>query len=343
MATVKIDTKYLSVFCDRLIPGWFKEQYPLYESFICSFFQYLEQNNKPYHDIANIMDFKDIDAINTETDSVRREQLLNVVFEQYVGDANARYLSTLLDEILFLKNQKTFLSNKGIKANFMFFFLLVLGGYFRIENITRSQKLHNGIFRYDGTITYNSSGVGLEPFIYLIISEFYPEQYQQIIDNLNPAGMTYLPFFQRHVADYASTTGDGINDVEYTTEDMYMAFYNDSTFLGMVTVYSNNTYIKLASTATSWDLQLQSGEKYNEEGTGATHRFMIGVTNTSYFTGNFNRIKILSTPTPTGDFSYTIEPSPEGTVLVDHIFYLDTGDILPISDNTSIGVSIDFS
>ena len=87
-------------------------------------------------------------------------QVLDQVYEQFLGSTEARYLSELIDEILYLKKQKGISKYKGTKYSFLFFFLVVIGGYFNIENIEADTKRHDGVFKYNGLITYlNEAGV----------------------------------------------------------------------------------------------------------------------------------------------------------------------------------------
>jgi hypothetical protein len=106
------DTKYLSIFASRMIPDSLKQTYPLYYKFVEYFLQYLEQPHGVFQNIANFSDFIDIDKIAILKNGTTEEQeladkLIYQLYEQMIGSKEARYLSELLDEILFLKKQKS--------------------------------------------------------------------------------------------------------------------------------------------------------------------------------------------------------------------------------------------
>jgi hypothetical protein len=103
-----------------------------------------------------------------------------------------------MDEILFLKEQKSILQKKGTKAIFLLMLLYILNGYFRIENVDENTKKHDGTFSYDGSITYGYGENFIEPFIYLVVSEFNLIDYETVLKYLNPAGMKYITKIQKN-------------------------------------------------------------------------------------------------------------------------------------------------
>lgn len=341
--------KYLSVFIERLIPSFWLEKYPKFTLFIKYFFEYLEQNGKTYHDIAHIMDFVDIEAIGnltqTGTDLDRKEQLLRQIYIQYLGSENATALVDLIsDEIRYIENQKYVNSRKGIKANFLYFFLLVLGGYFKITEITNTTKIHDGTYSYDGSITYNNESTSIVPYTYLIISEFNLSAYQTLADNLNPAGMKYLSLLQKHL-EYTIGPGDESDiDTVYNYPNIYFGIYNSTTLVGIVKP-SRVKYSEIV-TGSTYDFIFQNGDKimmYDSNQTGVDSLFYETAFNTSFFTGTqFNKIKILSNPLVTGPIpAYDIWHDgssivSEGTV----VYIVNLDNTMDVQDNTQIALLI---
>jgi hypothetical protein len=170
--TKTFDKKYLSIFIDQFVPSFFKKQYPKYYLFIKYFLEYLEQDNNAWENASNFIKYIDIDKIDNFTNEEFRELIINQIYKMFLGSAETRYLSTLMDEILFLKQQKTILKQKGRKAVFLLMLLYILNGYFRIENITATNKKHNGFFQHNGIINYTNYSGYIQPYVYLIISEF---------------------------------------------------------------------------------------------------------------------------------------------------------------------------
>lgn len=341
--------KYLSVFIERLIPSFWQQRYPKFTLFIKYFFEYLEQNGKTYHDIANIMDFVDIEAIGNLTqtgdDLDRREKLIRQVYIQYLGSENATALVELLtDEIRYVENQKYVNSRKGIKANFLYFFLLALGGYFKISEISVGDKIHDGTYRYDGSITYDNQKFGIVPYVYLITSQFNLTAYKALADNLNPAGMKYLSLFQRHL-EYTIGPGDESDiDIVYNYPDVYFGIYNGFTCVGIVKP-SRVQYAEI-TTGNVYDFIMQDKTKlflYDTNQTGVAELFYETAFNTSFFTGSdFNTIKILSAPIVTGavvasdiwyDGSQVIS---QGTV----VYNLSLGSAVQVENNTQIALLV---
>jgi len=58
--------KLISTVIDRYIPQFIRMEYPVFVDFITIYLQWLEQNGKPYHFIANALNFSDIDRTSLE-------------------------------------------------------------------------------------------------------------------------------------------------------------------------------------------------------------------------------------------------------------------------------------
>ena len=201
MAVKKFDKKYLSIFIDRFIPGFIKVRYPLYRTFIKAFLEYLEQDNNAWNNASNFIKFIDIDKIDAFENAELRTKVIDQIYKMFLGSEEARYLSTLMDEILFLKQQKNILKKKGTKAIFLLMLLYILNGYFRIENVDSNTKKHDGTFSYNGIITYGFGDEFIEAFVYLVISEFNLSQFETVMKYLNPSGMTYIFRIQKNFGD----------------------------------------------------------------------------------------------------------------------------------------------
>lgn len=347
-----IKTKYLSVFTDRFIPDWFKNRYPKYKKFIQYFLEYLEDDGNVYDDLANIIDFIDIDAISSETDLDRRQNLIDQVYAQFVGDPNAQYLSTLMDEILFIKYHKGLVATKGLKSNFLFFFLFILGGYFRIVNADITNKRHNGIFSYNGAITYNTIEGFSEAFTYIVKSDLNPGDYQKILDVLNPAGMFPITFLEREM-----TVEENVFTIEniYFKPDIYVALYNNGSLLGIVKavlVQPYNQTFPADPFYDTYDFQMQNGTRWNEFTIETGYLsdpddaiFYKAILNTSILQGDFDSIDIISAPTVSTPGEYSYESG--DVISVGEILYSvyvgdGTGDSFTIVDNTSLGLMVKF-
>lgn len=220
MATTvkKFDKRYLSIFIDRLIPSWFKSQYPKYRLFIKHWLEYLEQDDNAWENASNFIKFMDIDQIDALENTELRELIINQIYKMFLGSEDARYLSTLMDEILFLKQQKTILKQKGRKSVFLLMLLYILNGYFRIENITTMNKRHNGFFQHNGLLNYTNYEGYIQPYLYLIISEFNIADYEEIAKELNPSGMLYIAVVSKN---YLTSSGALHNpNIEKYAEDI---------------------------------------------------------------------------------------------------------------------------
>jgi len=324
MAKSNFDKKYLSIFIDRLIPDFWKQRYPKFYKFIYYFLQYLEQSGNTYDNISNYTNSIDIDYIDNLEDQDLREQLIYAVYEQYLGSREARFLSSLLDEILYLKYQKQINANKGTKANFLFFFLIILDGYFRVENIDVNEKKHNSFYNHDATVTYDRSISGVVPYKYIIKSEFYYEQYEKVLNTLNPAGMLPIPIFQKQLGisyffdDYRLQSILDIGTLSTPELDIYIAIYNDEVkeidqtggfdtgenaltdgLIGLSKVTSNLIYQETTD-LDDFDLELQNGKLYVEvetigeiDASKDVFVFLETSFTTSDFEGDFTKLRCL--------------------------------------------------
>ena len=340
--------KYLSIFIERIIPEFWQSKYPKFTLFIKYFFQYLEQNGKTYHDIAHIMDFVDIEAIGALTqtgdDLERREQLLRQVYIQYLGSENATALVELLnDEIGFIENQKYINSRTGIKANFLYVFLLALGGYFEITEIEVNNKIHDGTYRYDGLITYDNEMNGVVPFVYMIISQFNKSKYQALADNLNPAGMKYVTLFQQHFEHVISGPDETNISTVYNYSYVYFGIYNASSCVGIVKPFRVQ-YAEI-TTGTSYDFMFQDKTKvflYDTLQTGADCLFYECAFNTSFFTGiDFDSVRLLKNTTVDGNPANDIWYDGAGYTITGDVVYTMTEDgMVQVEDNTQVALLV---
>jgi hypothetical protein len=279
------DVKQLTLFTDRLIPGPIKEKYPKYKLFIKYFLEYLDKGTSTtdgvFKLIVDLIKYFDLDYINnemTETDengdyvledgkrifNELGDKLIYSFFETFVGSKESRYLSTFLDDVQFLKRQKKINQMKGTKNSFLFFFLLVLGGYFKILNLSET-KNHGGMWKYDGTLLYTNADEDiLEPYRYIVFSEFNPDTFSTILDTLNPAGMEPIFFIQKQLFIDLNQTGYN-NTVDYYFEEdnIYFSLYDvDNNLLGLIKSYSNSGYRSLPITNETSDLETIDGRKW---------------------------------------------------------------------------------
>lgn len=355
--------KYLSVFISRFIPAYFRETFPRYEEFIKLFLQYLEQNEKTYDNITNYLKFFDLDEILRLKNSAIPEQqalgdaLIDRVYEQFLGSIEARFLSSLLDEQLFLKHQSSLIRFKGTKYAFLFFFLLVLGGYFKIVDANRANRRHNGFYLHNGLITYgNNSTEFVSPYIYIVISNFYPDQYRRIIDVLNPAGMFPLKFYQKLIKFNSPTL----------TAEQYLAMFTNAyvvwirdtdgatggeTRIGMTKVVKYQLLQSQPDDSVTFDLETIDLKKYsyvNPSDLGATGvhpdyiLFETVANDTMFPNETFNKIRLVNNPNPGVDYFYkSAQIISEGTLLFEGWFNPDDySEVFPIVSNTSIQVLV---
>lgn len=363
MAVSAFTNKYLSVFLSRFVPSYFTKTFPRYEEFVKKFLEYLEQNGNVYENITNYLKYFDLDEIlrlKNSADPAEQtlgDQLIDRVYEQFLGSIEARFLSSLLDEQLFLKHQSSLIRFKGTKYAFLFFFLLVLGGYFQIVDANRANRRHNGFYLHNGLITYGtSSSEYVSPFIYIVISNFYPDQYRRIIDVLNPAGMYPLKFYQKLIEFHSSSL----------TPEQYLAMFNNAyvvwvrdtdgatggeTRIGMTKVVRYQLLQSQPNDSMVFDLETIDLKKYSYVNpadlgaTGVNPDFILfeTVANATMFPNEqFNKVRLVNNPNPGTDYFYKdADIISEGTLLFEGWFNpANYAETYPIASNTSIQILV---
>ncbi len=341
--------RYLQVFIERFVPPYIQQNYPLYKTFIEEFLGYISKKEGLYDSMINFIRYRDIDYISsllTSSDSDQRElgeKLISEVYAEFLGTKEARYISSLLDDILFLKKQKGIMERKGLKSSFLFLFLIILGGYFRIQNVEAGNKTHNGTYLYNGIITYSSIANAIEPFIYLITSEFYPDQYTKILATIAPAGM--LPYYVFTKEGYETFTGTGENiESVFAKPNIYAIIYNGSTNIGMIRVASISYTEQVSASGGTYDLELPDAtlwRKYTTYQTGIDH-ILYGVYFSKTFFGSielenqlFDRLVFISNPASNSAYFYL--PEDEDLTGAENLFeHTFTGGPYPIIINSTI-------
>jgi hypothetical protein len=346
--------RYLHIFIDRFVAQPLTDRYPNYHAFVNYFLKFLEQQNDGvFYYIENLINFSDIDAIidmKNSTDPDKQElgdKLIYEIYEQMVGSKNTRYLSSLLDEEIYLKRQKGILRSKGTKSSFLFFFLIVLGGYFRILNVTSSTKKHDGVFLYNGLITYNYLPDGIDPYIYVILSEFYPTQYDKILNALNPAGMYPIPFYINLKYIYDSTPS---RTPSYITDhnDVYIVYYNGLTPIGALKPQRFGTYDPILTE--NYDIELVDNTHWIES-TGSQNYYIevvfnvptLGDVDINNFTINYGLMVTGAIPA-VNNFYTADQILSYGTQLYDQQYITDqTGEVIRIINNIRQQIMIEYT
>jgi hypothetical protein len=292
------DVQEIQLFIDRFIPTSLRERYPRYKQFIKYFLEYLDNGyadqNGVFNLIINLTKYFDLDYIDEEL--VKKDSAGNVLteeggkkiytelgenlifsfFETYVGSKESRYLSKFLDDVQYLKNQKKINQLKGTKTSFLFFFLLVLGGFFKILNISET-KNHTGIWAYDGSLLYTDADEGeqITPYQYLVFSEFNPDTFSDILEVLNPAGMQPIFFIQKQITiDITQTGYESGTDFYFSNANTYIAFYKDDEFVGMGRTFTDTGYDPTEDTAETFDFLTNDGRKWIFKTSGFSYRLL---------------------------------------------------------------------
>lgn len=115
------DKKYLSVFIDRLLPEYIRDEYTKYTTFIKSYLEYLEQDRKAITLIFDFLRFIDIDKL--EEDPYDSDVLEQYIL-QYINSFPL-YRITDVDVKRLIKNAKDFYSSKGTEKSYDFIFRLM--------------------------------------------------------------------------------------------------------------------------------------------------------------------------------------------------------------------------
>ncbi len=119
------DKKYLSVFMDRLLPDYIRTEYAKFESFIRTYFEYLEQNGKVLQLIFDMLHYIDIDRLELDDPNSNGDDL---VIEEHVKtflSSFPLYRISDIDIKKLIKNSKDFYSAKGTERSYDFIFRLM--------------------------------------------------------------------------------------------------------------------------------------------------------------------------------------------------------------------------
>jgi hypothetical protein len=341
------DVKYLTLFADRLIPGSIRERFPKYKLFIKYFLEYFDKGTDTedgvFKLIVELIRYFDLDYINEnltekdddgdyKLDDGKRifnefgENLIYSFYETFVGSKENRYLSTLMDDVQYLKRQKKINQMKGTKSSFLFFFLLVLGGYFKILNLSET-KNHTGVWAYDGTLYYTDpEGETLEPYRYIVFSEFNPQRFSRILDTLNPAGMEPIFFIQKQAYIDLNDTGY-VNDIDYyfENENLYIGIYNDDELLGLVKSYSSTGYKALDDDVEDYDFLTIDGRKWDYVISSFQYNLLDDSTGSTVKQGYRNQIDMMAFPAIVTDDNLSGEFNRIVLYQVNGLCYTETG------------------
>jgi hypothetical protein len=222
--------------------------------------------------------------------------------------------------------------------------LLVLGGYFRILNVNYETKKHDGIFFYNGTITYDNSTEGIDPFVYIVMSEFYPSQYEKILNALNPAGMRAIPFYIKLKTINDNGTG---RDVSYVIQpNIYIVLYNESTPVAMVKPQRYGPYD--ATTSTTYDLELIDNTRYVESTETGSKNYYFETTFSTSMVGTitYNNFSIVSADAAYINNYYKqaeITTLPIGTELYSEYLTDVTGESIDVIDSTRLQIMVKYN
>ena len=119
------DKKYLSVFLDRLLPAFIREEYTKFASFIRTYLEYLEETGKPIDLIYSFLHYINIDDLEDAYDPYNGD---SDVLEQYILqyiNSFPLYRITDVDVKKLIKNAKDFYSSKGTEKSYDFIFRLM--------------------------------------------------------------------------------------------------------------------------------------------------------------------------------------------------------------------------
>lgn len=119
------DKKYLSIFLDRLLPEYIRDEYTKFTSFIRTYLEYLEETGKPIDLIYSFLHYIDIDKLEDAYDPYNGD---SDVLEQYILqyiNSFPLYRITDVDVKKLVKNAKDFYSSKGTEKSYDFIFRLM--------------------------------------------------------------------------------------------------------------------------------------------------------------------------------------------------------------------------
>ena len=107
-------TEISNIIVDRSLPHFVRENYPLFESFITAYYQWLELSKQPNDITQNLTNYRGIDSTLDEfVDYFRTEYLINIPTE------------VLADKRLLAKQIKNFYKNKGNEDSYRFLFRIL--------------------------------------------------------------------------------------------------------------------------------------------------------------------------------------------------------------------------
>jgi len=213
------NTKYLSIFCDRLIPHFLRTEYTKFEAWIKSYLEYLEENGKVVQLIFDILHYIDIDKLEDES-----------IYDAYTGDSDVleqyvkQYISSFplyritdVDIKKLIKNAKDFYSSKGTEKSYDFIFRLMnhIGTFefyypgdhvYILSNtshlLSGSSKLHDNYYSAFYTYEIQSTLYGYAELKDIISNLIHPAGckcfFLRIIEclgTLTPALQTQTPYY----------------------------------------------------------------------------------------------------------------------------------------------------
>lgn len=162
------DKKLTNIILDRSLPDFIRENYPLFESFLAAYYEWLQLPKQPNDIVEGLREYRDIDRTITEfVDFFRHEFLVDIP------------TNVLADKRLLVKQIKSFYLNKGNENSFKFLFRILYDEdielYYPKVDILRasdgkwvqtstikieqgSLQLNDLAFLFDGTLKGNTSG-----------------------------------------------------------------------------------------------------------------------------------------------------------------------------------------
>jgi hypothetical protein len=100
-----------NIILDRSIPEFIKTDYPMFQTFLAAYYEYLQQTGNPMDTVENLRAYTDID------------QTLDAFLQHFMSTfASLIPYDIMMDKRLFIKHAKQFYSTKGTEASFRFLF-----------------------------------------------------------------------------------------------------------------------------------------------------------------------------------------------------------------------------